>query len=155
MLCYMWSTQQQPPSIVPEGKNITYTTKMGYKSYKEYSAKKGLKIMTINTRSIKGKIVQFRKLVDSLDYICMSESHLKPSVRNHQVDITDMTLFRNDRPGAVGKTGGGVACYVRNHYVATTIELPELRHSSKDLECIGLSTTYPGQRQRVILIDSL
>ena len=104
--------------------------------------------MTINTRSISGKINQFRKLIKDLDYICVSESHLKPSTKNHQIDICNMTVYRNDRPGAVGKTGGGVACYVNERYKHTTKELPMLHHSSKDLECLGLLTNHPGQQSR-------
>ena len=121
---------------------------MGYRSYKYLGDAKGLKLLGINPRSLKGKMSQLRPMLHNIDYICVSESWLKSSTLKSLIDLPNMTLYRQDRPRHLGKTGGGVACFVSNCYAPYTQVCPELTQSSKHLESLGLITFYPGQKQR-------
>ena len=124
---------------------------MQYKSFDNFASTKGLRMMTLNTRSLEGKIAQLKKLYKGSDYVCVTEMWLNSSISDYKVKLPGMVILRNDRPYTGRKRGGGVACYVSLDYLPFTVLCPELCTISKDLETIGILTTKPGQKQRVIL----
>ena len=107
--------------------------------------------MTLNTRSLQGKIEDLRKVFRGCDYFCITESWLNNTIRDNDVSLPGMTILRNDRPCRGRRRGGGVACYVNNHDLAYTTICPELCVMNKNLEAIGILTTTPGPRQKVII----
>ena len=124
---------------------------MIYKSFDSFATTKGLRIMTLNTRSLEGKIEQIRKLFKGCDYFSITESWLNPSIPDSKLALPGMGLYRHDRPYVGRKRGGGVCCYVKNDYIPHTVLCPELCVMNKDLESIGILTTKPGQKQRILI----
>ncbi len=74
---------------------------------------RGLKVCHLNVRSLLPKIDKLRLFISKnpFDVIAVSETWLKPSTPNDEIDIPNYSIYRNDR---TDKTGGGMAFYVRN-----------------------------------------
>ena len=74
---------------------------------------RGLKVCHLNARSLLPKIDTLRLLINKnpFDVIAISETWLKPTVTNAEINITNYSITRQDR---TDKTGGGTAIYVRN-----------------------------------------
>jgi hypothetical protein len=74
---------------------------------------RGLKVCHLNVRSLLPKIDTLRQFISKnpFDVIALSETWLKPSTNNAEIDIPNYSITRHDRSD---KTGGGTAFYVRN-----------------------------------------
>ena len=74
---------------------------------------RGLKVCHLNARSLLPKIDTLRLLINKnpLDVIAISETWLKPTVTNAEINITNYSITRHDR---TDKTGRGTAICVRN-----------------------------------------
>ena len=74
---------------------------------------RGLKVCHLNMRSLLPKIDSLCLFVSKnpFDVIALSETWLKPSTTDAEIDIPNYSITRNDR---TDKTGGGTAFYVRN-----------------------------------------
>ena len=127
-----------------------YRTNM-YKSFDNVRHMKGLRLVTLNARSLEKKIGQLGRLAHGLDYLCVTESWFNETIPTNTVNMPNMALFRTDRPNSVYRRGGGVACYVRYEYACFTVLCPELCTATAHLETVGVMTKYPGHTQRVII----
>ena len=74
---------------------------------------RGLKVCHLNARSLLPKIDTLRLLINKnpFNVIAVSETWLKPTVSNAEININNYSITRQDR---TDKTGGGTAIYVRN-----------------------------------------
>lgn len=96
--------------------------------------KKGLKIASLNVRSLVSKIEQIEVLLsdEKLDLLGVSESWLKPSVTNNIVRIDNYKIYRWDRQA--NKRGGGVCVYVSRRIKVDAQINEKLNISDKDIE---------------------
>ena len=124
-------------------------------SGEEFSKEKGLKLLCHNSRSISKKVWQYNLLFKNMDYICISETWLHPGIMDHQVDIDNMTVFRQDRDHTTQdieeEVGGGVACYVSNKYAPFTQRLDHLCKVNKNIEVLTLATTSPIHKHKLLI----
>lgn len=83
--------------------------KRGSKS-KSASAKKTLKIVHLNARSILCHLDDVQCLVNSQrpDILAVSESWLGPSISDAEVSLPGYSIYRSDR----SRSGGGIAVYM-------------------------------------------
>ena len=124
---------------------------MSYRSFDQLRQTKGLKLLTVNSRSLEKKTEELYKLAHDIDYICISETWFNETIPSGTVNMPGMALFRTDRPNSVRRRGGGVACYVKYIYACYTILCPELCRANTDLEAVGILTKYPGHKQRIVI----
>lgn len=87
------------------------------------NSKNVLNVAHLNARSVNKNLDEIKEIVKGTDFdvICISESWLNRKTPNHRFEIDGFNIFRNDR---TSKRGGGVCCYVRDHYVAKKIRVP-------------------------------
>ena len=80
----------------------------------------GLKCYHININSLLPKIDELRHILSTLDVHCLSvnETWLDPSISSNEINISNFSLFRNDR----NRHGGGVALYISNTYKSSLLE---------------------------------
>ena len=124
---------------------------MTYLSFDKLTKDRGMKLLTLNAHSLKGKIGQLRRLQINCDFLCVTETWLKPNIRTNQLRLPNMTLVRNDRRRTGRLVGGGVACYIHNKHFPHASTCPELTMMTKDIETIGIVVTTPGQRQKIVI----
>ena len=74
---------------------------MSYKSFDQLRLTKGLKLMTINARSLEKKVNQLYKLAYNTDYICVTETWYNESIVTGTVNMPGMVLYRTDRPNSI------------------------------------------------------
>ena len=110
-----------------------------------------MKILCHNSRSLLSKIVEMRKLISNIDYMCISESWLLPGQPDHLAHFKDMTIFRQDRENVAEETGGGVACYVAKKYSAYTRRVSELCKCTEHIEVVVIITESPTSRHRAVV----
>ena len=82
--------------------------------------------MHINARSLNKNILELREVIekiDEVDAVCVGESWLRSRTPKDRFVIPGFNIFRHDRRN---KRGGGVACYVRDHYIAKKIRIPNI-----------------------------
>lgn len=93
----------------------------------------------LNIRSIVSKTEQIEHLLtdSNLDYLCLTETWLTPSIPSSIMKVSGYTLYRRDRNK--GK-GGGVLIYVKDH-----IQSKQLDISDCTLECVGTTITLSPQ----------
>jgi hypothetical protein len=129
-------------------------------------AKRNLKILTVNCRSIKDKTSEFTAAVNYIkpDIICGTESWLKgeepgknptkDAIKSSKIFPNNYTAYRNDR----GTLGGGVFVLVHNDIIAvenpelvTNCELEWVKIQLKDRKELLIlhATSKHGRRQRV------
>jgi exonuclease III len=74
---------------------------------------RGLMVCHLNVRSLLPKIDSLRLFISKnpFDVIALSETWLKSTTTNAEIDVPNYSIIRNDR---TDKTGGGTAFYVRN-----------------------------------------
>ena len=74
--------------------------------------------MHINARSLNKNILELREVVekiDEVDAVCVGESWLRSRTPKDRFVIPGFNISRHDRRN---RRGGGVCCYVRDHYIA-------------------------------------
>ena len=73
----------------------------------------GLKFLHYNTQSLLPKIDELRHLVQVTGFQCISinETFLDCTIFDSEIEISDMSVFRNDR----NRHGGGTALFVSNY----------------------------------------
>jgi hypothetical protein len=92
--------------------------------------KRGLKVIHLNVRSLLPKIDLVRLFISKnpFDVFTLSETWLKPSITNAEINIPNYLITRQDRKD---KAGGGTAIYVREGYLTeleTTYAVNLLKH---------------------------
>uniref|UniRef100_A0A3B3CCL8 Reverse transcriptase domain-containing protein n=1 Tax=Oryzias melastigma TaxID=30732 RepID=A0A3B3CCL8_ORYME len=100
----------------------------------------------LNIRSVVSKTEQLEHLLteSNLDYLCLSETWLKPSTPQSVFHIEGYNVFRCDRKQ--GK-GGGVMIYVKEKFDCTTIE-----NLSDSLECTGITIKLSPEMSFVVIV---
>ena len=148
-LCTATSTELTVPAPIAPASiqaNITNTpVKVKVKVNKRLTKQNGLKIATLNVRSLGGKFSAVSDLITDhqLDVLSISESW-------HQ-DVDDVPVLRSAPPGyrhidvcrprtsAKQPRGGGVIIYFRDHFVVKKIEsIPQ--QTTFEFVCASLST---------------
>ncbi|XP_024874329.1 uncharacterized protein LOC112456176 [Temnothorax curvispinosus] len=89
-----------------------------------------IRICHVNCQSLFAHLDEFRAHFVDSEYhiICMSETWLKPSIPNRMVFLQGYNVFRRDR---MGKTGGGVAFYLRGNAHARILRQSEENYCRK------------------------
>ena len=87
------------------------------------SKSNGIKLVHLNARSLKNRehLAQIKELVndENVDVLAISESRLKSSTTNAEVEILGYKIYRLDRKR---KKGGGVCIYVRKEFKVTMLK---------------------------------
>lgn len=87
------------------------------------SKSNGIKLVHLNARSLKNRehLAQIKELVNdvNLDVLAVSESWLKSSTTNAEVEIPGYKIYRLDRKH---KKGGGVCIYLRKEFKVTMLK---------------------------------
>ena len=89
-------------------------------------------IAHVNARSLNKNILELREIVENSDFdaISISESWLTSRTPRDRFEIPGFNIFRNDRKN---KRGGGVCWYVRDHYIAKKIKIPNKPNNPESL----------------------
>ena len=84
---------------------------------KSLSKLRGVSFALLNIRSLSNKIDDLRILLhdSDLDFLCLTESHLKSSIEDAEIKCDGYNLYRYDRNCNSGKScGGGLAIYTKS-----------------------------------------
>ena len=100
----------------------------------------------LNIRSAVPKSEQLEQLLtySNLDFLCLSETWLKPSIRNSVIHIPGCNIHRRDR--GHGK-GGGVMIYVKDSFQCTQIEAV-----GDVLECMGIKIRLSPEMSFAVIV---
>lgn len=72
-----------------------------------------LKLFSANTRSLKGKTEELSSETSSFDIVCLTETHIDPTIPDHQIfDYNHKTIYRKDR----NLHGGGVLIAINESF---------------------------------------
>jgi len=72
----------------------------------------------MNTRFLKGKTIELSEVTSNADIVCITETHIDDTIKNHQIfDYNSKLIYRNDR----NISGGGVLIAVDHKF--PTIEV--------------------------------
>ena len=89
-------------------------------SFDDLRESKGLRIMSINARSLQKKVTRLNTLAHGVDYISTCETWFNDTIPTGTINMPNMAVYRTDRPNSRRRRGGGVACYVRYEYAIYT-----------------------------------
>ena len=94
-------------------------------------------ILLWNVRSLIKNLAEFQKLIDDLKphLICLTETWLKPNIRN--LKFKNFDILRNDR---LNINGGGVAILIRKELNYKAIPLVYFQNGN--LECLATSVNF-------------
>ena len=129
-------------------------------NHSELQSIKGTKFLHINVRSIYKKLDQISYLYPNLDFLCCSETWLTKKYDNALVNITGMSIFRNDRSNAleadiragnIPARGGGVAIYVKNKWSMYSDIYNKGTVITKDLETVCITVKKQNNRHMTVL----
>ena len=120
-------------------------------------ALKGLKLISLNVRSLYPHIDECYARFKDFDIICLSETWLNKSVTDEMITLTGFDLFRLDREsGAIlsktgkPKRGGGLTIYVKKDLGNFTKILSEASSVSHDLEQLWIVIDKPNVSTKII-----
>ena len=88
--------------------------------------KKNFIVAHLNARSLNKNITEIKETIENfeeVDAVCVGESWLRSRTPKDRFMIPGFNIFRQDRRN---KRGGGVCCYVRDHYIAKKIKIPNI-----------------------------
>ena len=112
-------------------------------------------ILTLNARSLNGETLdelQVNVTIHDVSIICVTETWFKYYMDDSDLSIEGFSLERKDR--CDGRTGGGVACYIRNIFmykILSNLEENELeviwhkimpKKLPRKLSCILIACIY-------------
>ena len=75
----------------------------------------------------------------NLDVLAISETHLSPALKDHEIAIQGYQILRRDR---LGRTGGGVVIYYKDSLDCISIE----KYDNPDIEATWLEVKIRSQR---------
>ena len=86
----------------------------------------------VNSRSLNKNIIELREIVEKSDFDAFSvtESWLTSRTPRDRFEIPGFNIFRNDRKN---KRGGGVCLFVRDHYIAKKLRIPNNPNNPESL----------------------
>lgn len=105
------------------------------------SGKNGITIGHTNVRGLYTNSAQV-KLLDfntNLDVLAISETHLSPALKDHEIAIQGYQILRRDR---IGRTGGGVVIYYKDSLDCISID----KYDNPDIEATWLEVKIRSQR---------
>ena len=110
------------PGPTPNSQNASISTTTSSSEDVNSTSTSGINIMHLNIRSIRNKIDFLQTFTDDIDILCLTETHLDPSIPNESIKLDNFSkILRKDR----NMFGGGVAIYINEN-------IPVIRRS--DLE---------------------
>ena len=85
------------------------------------SGKNGITIGHTNVRGLYTNLAQVKLLAfnTNLNVLAISETHLSPALKDHEIAIQGYQILRRDR---IGRTGGGVVIYYKDSLDCISIE---------------------------------
>ena len=97
------------------------------------SGKNGITIGHTNVRGLYTNLAQVKLLAfnTNLDVLAISETHLSPALKDHEMAIQGYQILRRDR---IGRTGGGVVIYYKDSLDCISIE----KYDNPDIEATWL-----------------
>ena len=129
-------------------------------SLKILEGMRGLKILHMNTRSLKSKYSRLLIELHGTDYdvICITESWLKDEDCSSVVELRGYDLHRNDRTWIDPvidpenpKEAGGVCMYIKSDIQHDATELQHINLSNKDIELQCVKIDKPNNKRLVIV----
>ena len=120
-------------------------------------ALKGLRLISLNVRSLYPHLNECYIRFKEFDIICLSETWLNKSYTDEMVTMPGFDLFGLDRESGdiLNKTGkqkrgGGLAIYVKKDLSKFTKILSELSSISHDLEQLWISIAKPNVSTKIV-----
>ena len=110
--------------------------------------KRGINICHLNARSNKGKLDEIKWIlsVSKIKILCITESWLNDTTKDHELHIPNFNIERSDRH--LSKRGGGLLMYIHQSIIFTKI--PEISRSDSQLEQIWISSNQPNGRKFIV-----
>lgn len=108
------------------------------KQLDEVKNTRGLKITSLNNRSLPSKLEQLECLLqdEKIDIMSLSESWLNAKVGNNQIRIVNYKVYRWDRK--VKKRGGGICVYVHKDLLVNACVYEEFNLSNEHIELFAI-----------------
>lgn len=105
------------------------------------SGKNGITIGHTNVRGLYTILAQVKLLAfnTNLDVLAISETHLSPALKDHEIALQGYQILRRDR---IGRTGGGVVIYYKDSLDCISIE----KYDNPDIEATWLEVKIRSQR---------
>ena len=103
---------------------------------------KGLKVVTVNARSIMKKFHNFEPLIRAADICCFTESWLSDAILDSQIQIDGYACIRQDRSPHIKKRGGGIAVFIQDNWQYDL--LPDKSWVNRNHEILSL-LIYPAK----------
>ena len=101
-------------------------------------AKKGLKFICINARSLYNKRGNAFKIITSADIVGIVETWLNPTHNDIDLYIPGYQYVRLDRYPQRDKAAGGVMIYLRDHYIVTADTESSCIHKEYEILCVNI-----------------
>ena len=74
----------------------------------------------MNARSLKGKTIELSAITYNSDIVCITETHINETIKNHQIfDYSSKLIYRKDR----NIHGGGVLIAVNEELLSTEMDV--------------------------------
>lgn len=116
---------------------------------------KGIKLLTLNARSLLPKIdilrVDFNNV--DIDILCITESWLKPTVNDALLGLKDLKFVRLDHTtlnyNGDLKSGGGIICYYKPRFLCSIIN--DATYCSSDTEILAIKHCKENQVNTIVL----
>ena len=114
---------------------------------------KGLKIISVNIRSLYSSLNELSVRFKNFDIICCCETWLNNTYTDQMIEIDGFGIFRLDREygnilnkGLKLKRGGGLIIYVRKSFSESTQIIPKASHISDNIEQLWIKIDKPNVR---------
>ena len=118
---------------------------------------KGLKIVSVNIRSLYSSLNELTARFKDYDIICCCETWLNNSFTDQMIQIEGFEIFRLDREyGNILnkehklKRGGGLIIYVKKNLSQFTQIIPQASHVSRNIEQLWIKITKPNVRKQLL-----
>ena len=119
---------------------------------------KGLKIVSLNVRSLYAYLNKLYARFKDFDILCFCETWLNSKINDQMISMDRFNIFRLDREkGNIvskkgkPKRGGGIIFYVRKDLSEYTSILEDVSSISNDIEKLCIRIDKPNVREKIIM----
>ena len=118
---------------------------------------KGLKILSLNVRSLYANLCELQIRFKEFDILCFCETWLNTSITDQMISMEGFSLFRLDRENGNittkkgrPKRGGGLIVYIKNELSKFAEIVDELSTVTVNVEQLWVSINKPNTRKQII-----
>ena len=130
---------------------------MSTQTKKSKMSPKGLKVLSLNVRSLYPRLNELYVRFKEYDILCFSETWLNGNYKDEMISMDDFDIFRLDREkgGIVNKAGkpkkgGGLIIYVKKELSKFTQIVEDISSISSDLEQLWIYIQKPDVSTKII-----